>query len=56
MRDAKAAGDNQPPAKSGILGSMESVAGRATGCEGMVDEGEQRKPGGPGSEETSGTG
>jgi len=39
----KAQSDSNPPAKSNILGSLESAAGSATGCEGMVEEGKERK-------------
>jgi len=44
MREAKAQNDTGPPAQSGILGTVESAAGKVTGCEGMVEEGEARKP------------
>lgn len=40
---SKAQSDSNPPAKSNILGSIESAAGSATGCEGMVEEGKERK-------------
>lgn len=43
MRNAKAQSDNGPPAKSNLLGSIESAAGSAAGCEGMVEEGKERK-------------
>lgn len=43
MRDAKAQSDSAPPAKSNVLGSLESAAGSAAGCEGMVEEGKERK-------------
>jgi hypothetical protein len=39
----KAQSDSNPPAKSNVLGSIESAAGSATGCEGMVEEGKERK-------------
>lgn len=55
MKDAKAQSDNQQPMQSSILGSVESTAGKAAGCEGMVAEGNARMPSG-GSEEQSGTG
>ena len=56
MKDAKAASDSQPPAKSGILGTAEKTAGNLAGCEGMQDEGQQRMPQKAGIEEQSGTG
>lgn len=54
MKDARQQSNGQP-AQSGVLGTVESAAGRAAGCEGMVQEGEARKPA-VGSEEASGTG
>lgn len=39
----KAQSDRAPPAKSNVLGSIESAAGSAAGCEGMVEEGKERK-------------
>jgi hypothetical protein len=55
MRDAKAQ-DTSAPAQSGILGTVETMAGKAVGCEGMEkEEGKARKPTG-GIEEQSGTG
>jgi uncharacterized protein YjbJ (UPF0337 family) len=54
MRDAKAQ-DTSMPTQSGVLGTVENLAGKATGCEGMEKEGEARKPVG-GIEEQSGTG
>lgn len=56
MREAKDQNSTGPPAKSGILGTVESTIGRVTGCEGMEDEGQARMPQKAGSEETSGTG
>ena len=54
MRDAKAQ-DTSAPAQSGALGTVETMAGKAVGCEGMEKEGEARKPTG-GIEEQSRTG
>ena len=54
MRDAKQA-DTSAPTQSGVLGTVENLAGKVTGCEGMEKEGEARKPTG-GIEEQSGTG
>ena len=56
MKDAKAASDSQPPAQSGVLGTVEKTAGNLTGCEGMQEEGQQRMPQKAGIEEQSGTG
>jgi len=64
MRDAKAA---QPDTSSdhssgGVLGSVENMAGKMVGCEGMEKEGEERKAAsgttdrGAGLEEQNGTG
>ena len=55
MKDAKAQSDGQP-AQSSILGTFENTAGKVTGCEGMVEEGQQRIPNKIGIEEQSGTG
>jgi uncharacterized protein YjbJ (UPF0337 family) len=54
MRDAKHQ-DTSAPMQSGVLGTVENLVGKATGCEGMEKEGEARKPTG-GLEEQSGTG
>ena len=54
MRDAKAQ-EPSGPAQSGVLGTVENMAGKAVGCEGMEKEGDARKPTG-GIEEQSGTG
>lgn len=54
MRDAKVQ-DTSQPTQSVLLGTVENLAGRATGCEGMEKEGGARKPTG-GIEEQSGTG
>jgi len=54
MRDAKQA-DTSAPTQSGLLGTAENLAGKATGCEGMEKEGETRK-GSAGIESQSGTG
>ena len=54
MRDAKAQ-DTSMLTQSGVLGTVENLADKATGCEGMEKEGEARKPVG-GIEEQSGTG
>lgn len=45
MRDAKQANQDPsaPPAQNGLLGTVENLAGKATGCEGMEKEGETRK-------------
>jgi hypothetical protein len=56
MRDAKAQFSDQQPAQSTILGSVEKTAGQVTGCEGMVEEGQERIPKKAGIEETNGTG
>lgn len=55
MKDAKAQPDSQP-SQSTILGTVENAAGKVTGCEGMVEEGQQRVPNKRGLEEQSGTG
>jgi len=55
MKDAKAQSSGEP-AQSSILGTVEKTAGSLTGCEGMVDEGQQRIPTKAGIEETNGTG
>lgn len=55
MRAAKDAKDGAPT-QSTVLGTVENLAGKVTGCEGMENEGESRKATGPGAEETSGTG
>ncbi|KAI1624918.1 hypothetical protein EDD37DRAFT_665038 [Exophiala viscosa] len=55
MKDAKAQSSGEP-AQSSILGTVEKTAGSLTGCEGMVDEGQQRIPAKAGIEETNGTG
>ena len=54
MRDAKAQ-ETSMPTQSGVLGTVENLAGKATGCEGMEKEGEPRRPTG-GIEEQNGTG
>lgn len=54
MRAAKDQKDT--PTQSTILGTVENIAGKVTGCEGMENEGASRKATGPGSEVTSGTG
>jgi len=54
MRDAKQQ-DTSAPTQSGVLGTVENLAGKATGCEGMENEGEARK-GTAGIESQSGTG
>lgn len=54
MRRASDATRYDPPAQSGILGTVEQKVGELTGCEGMEKEGAQRIP--KGSEEASGTG
>jgi uncharacterized protein YjbJ (UPF0337 family) len=54
MRDAKAQ-ETSSPTQSSILGKVENLAGKATGCQGMEKEGEARKPTG-GIEEQSSTG
>jgi uncharacterized protein YjbJ (UPF0337 family) len=54
MHDAKVQ-DTSAPTQSGVLGTVENLAGKVTGCEGMEKEGEARKPTG-GVEEQSGTG
>ncbi|KIW33805.1 uncharacterized protein PV07_00626 [Cladophialophora immunda] len=58
MKDAKAQSDSTQgqPAQSSVLGVVENAAGRVTGCEGMVDEGNKRMPEKRGVEEQSGTG
>jgi hypothetical protein len=56
MRDAKEQSDNSQPTQSSILGTVENLAGKATGCEGMVEEGGKRIPEKRGIEEQSGTG
>jgi hypothetical protein len=56
MKDAKAQSDYQAPTQSSILGTVENAAGKLTGCEGMVDEGQQRIPDKRGIEEQTGTG
>ncbi|KAJ9501300.1 hypothetical protein H2202_003094 [Exophiala xenobiotica] len=56
MRDAKAQSSDQQPAQSTILGSVEKTAGQVTGCEGMIEEGQERIPQKAGIEETNGTG
>ncbi|EXJ94219.1 hypothetical protein A1O1_02612 [Capronia coronata CBS 617.96] len=59
MKDAKAQSDSQsqsPPSQSTVLGTIENAAGKITGCEGMVDEGQHRIPEKRGVEEQSGTG
>merc|ERR1712230_250585 len=55
MRDAKAQSSDQPT-QSTLLGSVEKTAGQVTGCEGMVEEGQERIPQKAGIEETNGTG
>ena len=60
MRDARevsnqATGAGGQPAQNGILGTVESTVGKAVGCEGMVSEGDSRKPQ-AGIEEQNGTG
>lgn len=52
----KAGEQSGTPTQSNILGSVESAAGKLTGCEGMQNEGESRKATGPGIEEQSRTG
>lgn len=54
MREARAQ-DTSAPTQSGVLGTVENLAGKVTGCEGMEKEGEARGPTG-GVEEQSGTG
>jgi len=56
MKDAKAQSGDQQPMQSSVLGTVENTLGKATGCEGMVDEGQQRMPEKRGIEEQSGTG
>lgn len=51
----KANEQSDPPTQSNVLGSIESTAGKLTGCEGMENEGKSRQ-GGLGSEVSSGTG
>jgi len=55
MKDAKAQSNSQP-AQSSILGTVENTIGKVTGCDGMVEEGQQRIPEKTGVEEQSGTG
>ena len=54
MRAANAH-DPSAPAQSGVLGTVENMAGKAVGCEGMEKEGEARNPK-AGIEEQNGTG
>jgi hypothetical protein len=56
MRAAGEQSDNRQPTQSSILGTVENLAGKATGCEGMVEEGKNRMPEKRGIEEQSGTG
>ncbi|KAL2438661.1 hypothetical protein ABEF95_012822 [Exophiala dermatitidis] len=57
MKDAKAQSNSSgQPTQSTLLGTVENAAGKITGCEGMVEEGQQRIPEKRGSEEQSGTG
>ncbi|EXJ84505.1 hypothetical protein A1O3_05174 [Capronia epimyces CBS 606.96] len=57
MKDAKAQSDDQsPPTQSTVLGSIENAVGKVTGCEGLVEEGQQRIPEKRGVEEQNGTG
>jgi len=61
MKDASSSNSGSdpgphPPAKSYVLGTLESAVGKVIGCEGMVEEGHARMPEKAGSEETSGTG
>lgn len=46
MKDAKDASSSsaQQPTQSSILGNLEAAAGKVTGCEGMVEEAQQRMP------------
>jgi len=55
MKNAKAQSDGQPT-QSSILGTVENTAGKLTGCDGMVEEGQQRIPTKVGIEEQNGTG
>lgn len=55
MRDAKAQSSGEPT-QSSVFGAVEKTAGQVTGCEGMVDEGQQRIPNKTGIEESNGTG
>jgi hypothetical protein len=56
MLDTKAQDTPTPtPTQSSVLGTVENLACKATGCEGMEKEGEARKPAG-GIDEQSGTG
>ncbi|KEF53073.1 uncharacterized protein A1O9_10981, partial [Exophiala aquamarina CBS 119918] len=56
MKGVQAQSADSPPAKSRVLGVVESAAGKVTGCEGMEAEGQQRLPHGAGAEEAGGTG
>jgi len=49
-------GPDAAPTQSSVLGTVEKTAGQVTGCEGMVQEGQQRMPAKAGVEETNGTG
>ena len=42
MRAAREQSEGEP-AKSGVLGGVEEMAGKATGCEGMKEEGKERQ-------------
>ncbi|KAK5077870.1 hypothetical protein LTR64_003729 [Lithohypha guttulata] len=46
VQDMRKANENRgTPQQSSILGTVEKAAGDLTGCEGMSNEGESRKPG-----------
>lgn len=58
MLDTKAQDTPTPtptPTQSSVLGTVENLACKATGCKGMEEEGEARKPAG-GIDEQSDTG
>ncbi|KAK4704061.1 hypothetical protein P7C70_g2146, partial [Phenoliferia sp. Uapishka_3] len=43
IAEMKAASSDEPPQPGSLLGSVESYAGKLTGCEGMEEEGKTRK-------------
>ncbi len=57
MKDAQSSSSEpQSTSQSSILGTVENAAGKITGCEGMVEEGQKRMPNKTGVEEQNGTG
>ena len=59
MKDAKSQSESQSatqPTQSTTLGTLENMAGKVVGCEGMVEGGEKRMPAKVGIEEQNGTG